>query len=106
MEGIPNSVIDFFNRYPDADEVFEVAEQLFHANAKDAAEARANFYGKEIKTYKQSDVFAEPEISEELLALKAALEAAADAEIKAKKIAETTEGSSDEPKIKKSKGKK
>lgn len=56
MEGIPNSVIDFFNRYPDADEVFEVAEQLFHANAKDAAEARANFYGKEIKTYKQSDV--------------------------------------------------
>lgn len=51
MTDVPYSIIDFFNSYPDAAEVYEVSEQLFHANAKEAAEARANFYGLEVKTY-------------------------------------------------------
>jgi len=57
MKETPNAaVLDFFERYPEAEEVHEVATQLFHANAKEGAEARAAFYGCELKTWKKSDV--------------------------------------------------
>ena len=41
----------FFETYPDAPCVHEVAGQLFHDNAKGAAEARAKFYGLEVVTH-------------------------------------------------------
>ena len=51
MKATDYPIVDFFNRYPDAEAVHEVSDQLFHDNAKDAAEARAKYYGLEIVTF-------------------------------------------------------
>ncbi len=53
MKEIPEAVKAFFCTYPDAEQVFEVSGQLFHANAKEAAEARAAYYGLTIQTYQK-----------------------------------------------------
>jgi hypothetical protein len=46
-----DAINNFFENYPDAPCVHEVAGQLFHDNAKDAAEARAAFYGLKVETH-------------------------------------------------------
>ena len=50
MTNLEIQVADFFQNYPDAPCVHEVASQLFHDNAKEAAQARADFYGLEVNT--------------------------------------------------------
>jgi hypothetical protein len=44
------AVAAFFTEFPNAPCVHEVAGQLFHDNAEEAAKARADFYGCEMET--------------------------------------------------------
>ena len=50
-EQLQDQVNDFFSRYPEAECVHEVSTQLFHANAEDAAKARAAHYGLTVQTF-------------------------------------------------------
>jgi hypothetical protein len=42
---IQTQVADFFNRYPNAEVCYTSGAQVFHANAKDTADARSAYYG-------------------------------------------------------------
>lgn len=46
-----HAISDFFKVYQNAQCVHEVAGQLFHNNAKEAADARAAYYGLTVVTH-------------------------------------------------------